>query len=259
MGIRRVAFITGASSGIGEATADRLTKEGWRVAITGRSEEELREVQKKLEAAGHEVLYFVADVQNESEMEKAYQGTLKEWGRLDTVFANAGVNGLWADIENLSLEEWDKTLSINLRGTFLTIKLAYPHLKENGGSIVVTSSVNGTRMFSNQGATAYAVSKAGQVALVKMLAVELAQQGIRINAFCPGAIETEIEDNTSREVASEREIEVKFPEGKVPLTGGRPGSSEQVAELVHFLASDASSHITGSVVFVDGGQSLLQG
>jgi NAD(P)-dependent dehydrogenase (short-subunit alcohol dehydrogenase family) len=255
----KVALITGGSSGIGRAAAHRLAKEGWRVAVAGRTESELKKVREELEAAGAEALALVADLQSAEQMEKAYRKLIGEWGRLDTVFANGGINGVWTDLDNLSLEDWDKTLSINLRGTFLTVKLAYPHLRKQGGSIVVTSSVNGTRMFSNQGATAYAVSKAGQVALVKMLAIELAQHGVRINAICPGGIETEIEDNTEREMPASERVDVEFPEGKIPLTGGSKGSAEQVADLVHFLASDGSSHITGSVIHIDGAQSLLQG
>jgi len=114
------------------------------------------------------------------------------------VFANAGINGVWAPLEELSPEAWDKTLNINLRCTFLTIKYAVPFLKKQGGSIIVTLSVNGTRMFSNTGASAYATSKAGQVALTKMIALELAQDKVRANVICPGAIETEIDQNTER-------------------------------------------------------------
>ncbi|MFA5503798.1 MAG: SDR family NAD(P)-dependent oxidoreductase [Vulcanimicrobiota bacterium] len=254
---KKVVLITGGSSGIGEAAAERLAASGWRVAIVGRSEDELAEVQSRLEKKQQECLTFIADVQDDRAMGRVFEEVLQHWDRLDSVFANAGINGVWADLDQLELEDWDETLSINLRGTFLTIKLAYPHLRKQGGTVVVTSSVNGTRMFSNQGATAYAVSKAGQVALVKMLAVELARQKIRINAICPGRIDTEINDNTERK--TEKPMEVKFPDGNIPLTGERAGTAEQVAELVHFLTSDASSHITGSVIFIDGGQSLLQG
>src|SRR5205085_3308264 len=117
-------------------------------------------------------------------------------GGLHVVFANAGVNGVWAPIEELSVEDWRSTIAINLTGTFLTIKFAAPHMRRSGGSIVVCASVNGTRIFSNSGASAYATSKAGQVALTKMLAVELARSRIRLNVICPGAIDTEIDQNT---------------------------------------------------------------
>jgi NAD(P)-dependent dehydrogenase (short-subunit alcohol dehydrogenase family) len=174
------------------------------------------------------------------------------------VFANAGINGLWTRIEELEPEDWDQTLDVNLKGTFLTIKYAVPHLKERGGSVIVTSSVNGTRMFSNTGATAYATSKAGQVALAKMLALELAPDRVRVNVICPGAIITNIDENTEiRDVEAVR-TPVEFPETKVPLRG-EPGTAAQVARLVLFLASDASDHVTGTEVWIDGAQSLLQG
>jgi NAD(P)-dependent dehydrogenase (short-subunit alcohol dehydrogenase family) len=125
--------------------------------------------------------------------------------------------------------------------------------------VIVTSSVNGTRMFSNTGATAYSCSKAGQVALTQMLALELAQYRIRVNVICPGMIETPIHEKTERRDLDKAKVPVEFPEGTIPLTDGEPGTAEQVAELVLFLASDRSSHITGTPIWIDGGQSLLQG
>ena len=255
----RVAFITGGSSGIGAASAVRLAREGAQVAILGRSEDELQQVVEKIEQAGGEAMAVLGDVADVKSMQDAYARVIKQWGRLDIVFANAGINGVWAPIEELSPEDWQKTIDINLSGTFYTVKYAVPHLKRNGGAIVVTSSVNGTRMYSNTGATAYACTKGGQVIMTKMLALELAKHQIRINAICPGAIETKIDDNTERRNLEKAQEPVEFPEGKVPLTDGKPGTSEQVAELVLFLVSDASSHITGSEVWIDGGQSLLQG
>jgi NAD(P)-dependent dehydrogenase (short-subunit alcohol dehydrogenase family) len=255
----RVALVTGAGSGIGRAAAKMMAKEGARVALLGRSEDELVEVVEKIREDGGTAMPVVADISDVDEVRKAYQQLLDEWGRLDIVFANAGVNGVWAPIEELEPDEWESTLKINLTGTFYTIKYAVPHLREQGGgSIIVTSSVNGTRMFSNTGATAYATSKAGQAALVKMLAPELGPHGIRINVICPGAIETSIEDNTEHRDLENAGLPVEFPEGQIPL-GGKPGSSDQVAQLVLFLASDASSHISGTEVWIDGAQSLLQG
>ena len=125
-------------------------------------------------------------------MEGAVEQMVERWGRLDVVFANAGVNGVWAPIEELEPEEW-RTIDINLSGTFFTVKYAVPHLKKRGGSVIITSSVNGTRIFSNTGATAYSCSKAAQVAFAKMVALELAPRKVRVNVICPGAIETKIE------------------------------------------------------------------
>lgn len=255
----RVAIVTGAGSGIGKAAALLLAREGARVGALGHTEGELEKTVEEIKGAGGEAISLVADVSVPAQMREAVERTVREWGRVDFVFANAGINGVWAPVEELEPDEWDKTLQVNLKGTFLTIKYAVPHLKKRGGSVVITSSVNGTRMFSNTGATAYACSKAGQVALAKMLALELAEDKVRVNVICPGAIETQIEESTEKRDEEETKQPVEFPEGKVPLTGGKPGTSEQVAQLVLFLASDASDHITGTEIWIDGAQSLLQG
>lgn len=254
----KVAFITGGGSGIGAAAGKLLAKEGAKVALISRTKEELEEVVGEIERAGGEAAAIEADVSDGEGLKAAIDETVSRFGGLDIVFANAGINGTWAAIEDLSEADFRKTVDINLTGTFLTIKYSVPHLKKRGGSVVVTSSVNGTRMFSNSGASAYASTKAAQVALTKMLALELAPQKIRVNVICPGAIDTEIDDNTEQNNEGVG-VEVGFPEGKVPLTGGQPGTSEQVAQLVLFLASDSSNHITGTEVWIDGAQSLLQG
>ena len=255
----KVALVTGAGSGIGRAAALLLAREGARVGALGRDREELDAVVEEIRGAGGEAVALVADVARPDEVSAAVGRVAEEWNRLDVVFANAGVNGVWAPLEELTPDDWDETLSINLRGTFLTVKYAVPHLKKRGGSVVITSSVNGTRMFSNTGATAYACSKAGQVAFAKMVALELAEHKVRVNVICPGAIETNIDENTEKKELEQVKAPVEFPEGKVPLTGGRPGTAEQVARLVLFLASDESGHITGTEVWIDGAQSLLQG
>lgn len=252
----RVALVTGAGSGIGKAAAVLLAKEGARVAALSRTREELEKTVAEIEDNGGEGMVVTADVSRPEDMQRAVREVTDRWGRLDVVFANAGVNGVWAPIEELDPEEWDKTIAINLTGTFLTIRYAVPHLKKQGGSIVVCASVNGTRVFSNSGATAYASSKAGQVAMTKMLALELARDRVRVNVICPGAIDTEIDENTERRGVEDLGVPTKFPEGPHALEG-KPGTSEQVARLVLFLASDASDHITGTEVWIDGGESLL--
>jgi NAD(P)-dependent dehydrogenase (short-subunit alcohol dehydrogenase family) len=255
----RVALITGAGSGIGRAAAKRLAQEGCKIGGLGHTEDELEEAMEEIRSEGGEAMSLVADISEAEDMQEAVNKIVSKWGRLDIVFANAGINGVWAPVEDLKPEEWRETLDINLTGTFLTIKYAVPHLKKRGGSVIVTSSVNGNRIFTNTGATAYSCSKAGQVALTMMLAVELGPQKIRVNVICPGAIETNIGENTEQRNLDDVTIPVKFPEGKIPLTGGKPGSSEQVADLVLFLASDASNHVTGAQIFIDGAESLLQG
>ena len=255
----RVALVTGAGSGIGAAAAERLAAAGARVALVGRTASELEAVAQRIRDAGGTARVEVADVSDAAAMQRATDATATEWGRLDVVFANAGVNGVWAPIEELAPEEFEATLRTNLLGTFLTIKYAVPHLKRRGGSVVVCASINGTRVFSNTGATAYSASKAGQVAMTKMLALELAKHRVRVNVVCPGAIATSIDENTEKRDVEREKEPVEYPAGEIPLTDGRPGSAEQVAELVLFLASDASRHVTGTEVWIDGGQSLLIG
>jgi NAD(P)-dependent dehydrogenase (short-subunit alcohol dehydrogenase family) len=255
----KVAVVTGGGSGIGKATALLFAHEGARVAVVGRTREELEATVAEIDQAGGEGMIVEADISAPGDMIRLYADVRRRWGRLDIVFAHAGINGVWAPVEELEPEEWTRTIENNLSGTFFTIKYAVPMLKENGGSIVITSSINGTRVFTTPGATAYSTSKAGQIALMQMLALELGPHRIRVNAICPGAIETDVEQHTERRQTEEAEVPVEFPEGTIPLTGGTPGRAEQVADLVLFLASERSSHITGTPVWIDGGQSLLQG
>jgi NAD(P)-dependent dehydrogenase (short-subunit alcohol dehydrogenase family) len=255
----KVALITGAGSGIGEAAAYLFAKEGAKVAALGRTADELRATVDRITRDGGEAISVLADIAQADQMEWAIGEVQAKWGRLDVVFANAGINGVWAPLEELAPEEWDRTININLRGTFLTVKYAIPLLKKQGGSIIITSSVNGTRIFSNTGATAYSCTKAAQVAFTQMAALELAKHRIRVNVVCPGAITTEIDENTQHRNVEKEKEPVEFPEGEIPLTRGTPGTSEQVAQLALFLASDRSSHITGTPIWIDGAQSLLMG
>lgn len=255
----KVALITGGGSGLGEAAARVLAREGAKVAVTGRTEDEIKQVADSINHSGGEAIPVVADISDPSAMDKAVEQIVGRWSKLDIVFANAGINGLWAPIEDLTVEEWQKTININLNGTFYTIKAAAPHLKRNGGSVIITSSVNGTRIFSNTGATAYSCTKAAQVAMAKMLALELAKYRVRVNVICPGAIESQIDENTEKRNVEQEKEPVEFPEGQIPLTDGKPGKAEDVGNLVLFLASDASKHISGTEIWIDGAQSLLQG
>ena len=254
----KVALVTGAGSGIGKAAAVRLAREGAKVGALSRTESEIRETVREIEAAGGEALALTADVSDAEAMKVAVARLTETYGRLDLVFANAGINGVWAPIDELQPEEWDRTINTNLRGTYLTLHYAVPHLKKAGaGAIVITSSINGTRTFTSAGATAYSSTKAAQVAMTQMLAIELAKHRIRVNVVCPGKIETEIEDSTHPRDTEEAEVPAEYPAGNIPLTGEEPGTSEEVAELVLFLLSDRARHISGTPVWIDGAQSLL--
>ena len=255
----KVAVITGAGSGIGKAAALLLAREGAKIAAIDRSPDESQQTIDQIHQEGGEGTVTIADVSQPDQMEQAFRQIGEKFGRIDVVFANAGINGVWAAIDELTVEDWDKTIDTNLKGTFLTVKYAVPFLKQNGGAIVITASVNGTRIFSNTGATAYSCSKAAQVAFTKMVALELAKHKIRVNVICPGAITTNIGDSTQPIDLEKIQEPVEFPEGKIPLTDGDPGNADQVAQLVLFLVSDAASHISGTEVWIDGTESLLKG
>lgn len=253
----KTALVTGAGSGIGKASALLFARVGANVGVLSHTSLEIKETVAEIKRGGGEAVALAADIAEPAQMDAAVRQLVDRYGRLDIVYANAGINGMSAPIDDLTPEEWRKTIDNNLNGTFYTIRSAVPHLKKaGGGSIVVTSSINGTRYFANSGATAYAVSKAGQLAMVQMLAVELGPFNIRVNAVCPGAIDTEISDNSQKRNVDKIKIKGKF-ERDIPL-GNKPGSAEQVAGLALFLASDASGHITGTPVWIDGAQSLLR-
>ena len=252
----KVVLVTGAGSGIGRATAEAAADQGARVGLLGLTPEALGETA---ESIGDGALVLPADISNDDQIRGACARLAREFGTIDAVFANAGINGVWAPIEELDRPEWDRTIDVNLTGTFLTIKYAVPFLRRRGGSVVITSSVNGTRVFSNLGATAYSCTKAAQVAMAKMLALELARWHIRVNVICPGKISTNIESSTERQAPDLLAPLAEYPRGSIPLTGGRPGRPEDVARLVVFLLSDESWHITGTEVWIDGAESLLVG
>jgi NAD(P)-dependent dehydrogenase (short-subunit alcohol dehydrogenase family) len=251
----RVAVVTGGSSGIGQATAILFARAGASVANIDRNLERGEETIAQIIDNGGQAIAVQADVGDAVQMEKAFQQIIEKYKKIDILFINAGINGVRAPIEEIEPEEWDKTITVNLRGTFLTAKYGVPHLKRQGGSIIINSSINGTRKFSTPGAVAYACTKAAQVTFAKMMAVELASDRIRVNVICPGRIDTLI--NAS---SSDRHLEqiskLVSPE-RIPLTDNNSGTSEQIAKLVLFLSSDASSFITGTEIWIDGATSLI--
>ncbi|WP_110929685.1 SDR family oxidoreductase [Bacillus massiliglaciei] len=254
----KVAVISGGGSGIGRGAVLKLAENGAHIVFLDRTVEKAETVQKEIEKFGTKSLIIKTDIADPEQVKQGFEKAYGHFGKIDFVFANAGINGVIAPLEDLSPEDWDTTIHTNLRGTFLTLKYAIPYMKESGGSIAINSSINGNRFFKNFGFSAYSSSKAGQVALGKMAALELARYKIRVNMICPGAIDTNIHDNTfpNQESLEKIRIPIEYPEGAQPLAH-KAGTSEQVGDLVLFLASDMSSHITGTEVYIDGAESLL--
>jgi NAD(P)-dependent dehydrogenase (short-subunit alcohol dehydrogenase family) len=255
----KIALVTGGGSGVGEATAKALAAWGARIAVLDTRQDRAEAVAAAIIASGGDAFALVADIADEAQMRAAMARLIELAGRLDIIIANAGINGMWAPIDDLTPAEWDKTVTVNLRGTYLTLHLAVPYLKQaGGGAIVLISSINGTRTFSTAGATAYSATKAAQAALSNQLALELGKHRIRVNAVCPGSTKTNLGENTSMRTRAEATFPVTFPEGDLPLTGGKPAMPEDIADAVRFLVSDAARHVTGTWLYVDGGQSLIR-
>jgi NAD(P)-dependent dehydrogenase (short-subunit alcohol dehydrogenase family) len=258
MSERKVALVTGGGSGIGEASALELARNGSDVVITDLRQDDLDRVAGEIRALGREAMPVVCDVGDDVAMAALFDDVKRRFGRLDQVLVNAGINGMWAPIEEMTPDEWDTTIRVNLRGSYLTVHHAVPLMAEHGGSIVIISSVNGTRTFTTAGATAYSVTKAGQFAMGQMLALELSRYKIRVNVICPGSVQTQIGERTWRRKTEEAKVPAMFPEGTIPLTRSNKGPlPSEIAKTVAFLCSDAASHITGTPIWVDGGQSLL--
>lgn len=259
----KVALVTGAGSGIGKAAALELARQGAKIGALSRTNAQIEQTAAEIKSRGGQATALTADVSQPEQVAKAVDELVAAYGRLDIVFANAGINGVWAPVEEITSNEWDETINTNLKGTFLTIKHSVPHLKRaGGGSIAICSSVQGTRVFSITGSSVYSASKAAQVTFAKKLAVELGPSRIRVNAICPGWFESEIGDNTfprNIEGIEMRPNREQFPRGSIPMTGGKPGDPAQIGKLVAFLSSDDAIHISGTEVWIDGGESLLIG
>ncbi|HEU5240210.1 MAG TPA: glucose 1-dehydrogenase [Pyrinomonadaceae bacterium] len=247
---KTVAMITGATSGIGRAVANRFAAESTHVVIIGRNQSALNEVSQEIEGAGGTSLSLSVDVTREDEVREAFESAIAKAGRLD-VLVNAAGHISSGTIENTNLNAWDSMMAVNLRSVFYLMQLATPHLIRTRGNIVNISSVTGLRSFP--GVLAYCVSKAGVDQLTRCAALELAAKGVRVNAVNPGVVITEIH---KRGGMAEEAYEQFLEHSKTPHPIGRVGNAEEIAELVFYLASDKASWITGATYQIDGGRAL---
>jgi NAD(P)-dependent dehydrogenase (short-subunit alcohol dehydrogenase family) len=244
----KVAFVTGATSGIGQACAVAFAQAGANVVCVGRKEDALSELERNLRETTSGVLTIRADLAHEDEAERAVQHAAGVFGGID-VLVNAAGHISSGTIENTSLQAWDDMMNVNVRASFLLMQKAAPSLIERRGNIVNISSVTGLRAFP--GVLAYCVSKAGLDQLTRCAALELAAKGVRVNAVNPGVVVTQIH---KRGGMSEEAYEAFLEHSKSTHPLGRTGRPEEIASLVLYLASDDASWITGATYSIDGGR-----
>jgi NAD(P)-dependent dehydrogenase (short-subunit alcohol dehydrogenase family) len=239
----KTALITGGNSGIGLATARRFVAEGARVAITGRDQAKL---DAAVEQLGGNLLGIVADATDVAATEAAVAQAVEKFGKLDIVFANAGISGS-TPLGSAALETFEQILRTNITAVFFTVQAALPHLND-GASIILNGSV--ISVLGNPGYAAYAASKAGVRAMARVMASELSPRGIRVNVVAPGGTSTPIWNRSAPTAQAMTALEARISQ-TIPL--GRFGKPEEVANAVLFLASDEASNIQGAEIFVDGG------
>lgn len=243
----RVALITGGTEGMGYSTAKLFLKEGARVVITGRSKEKGAKAVKSLKRLGP-VRFFRGDVSDASDARRMVETTVKEFGRIDILFNNAGVY-MEKLAEDTSEEEWDRVLDINLKGTFLVSKYAIPHMKkQRSGAIINNSSDAG--LVGNRSCPAYCASKGAITIMSKAMALDYAQYGIRVNTINPGCIDTPM---LAQEARASGDVKKYMKRTREDHPIGRVGTPEEVAHAVLFLASEDSSFVTGAALSIDGG------
>ncbi|GLS45596.1 SDR family NAD(P)-dependent oxidoreductase [Methylobacterium brachythecii] len=242
----KVAFVTGAAGGIGRAAAIAFAVEGARVAILDRTEDALRSTEAAAKAAGGEVLAITCDVSRPEQVEAAVNQVVERFGRLDVAFNNAGVENKAAPLHEIELEEWDRILGINLRGTFVCMKHELAQMVRQGGGVVVNTA-SGAGICGVAGGASYAASKHAIIGMTKSAALDYAKQNIRVNAVLPGNIETPMMDRfTGGDIQKAIDLE--------PV--GRLGKPEEIAEAVLWMASDLGGFVTGAATVIDGGWSL---
>ena len=245
----RVAFITGAGSGIGRATALAFAAHGAAVTVSDNAEKDLHETARLIEQQGGQALAELCDVTRSDDVAAAVAAAVREFGRLDFAFNNAGVEQPVAPLHEIGDEQWDRIIDINLRGVFYGMKHEVPAMLATGGGAIVNTS-SGAGVIGIAGQSAYAASKHAVIGLTKAASLDYAAAGIRVNAVCPGIIETPMMDRFSGGTEEGRQRVI----GQEPV--GRMGRPEEIASAVLWLCSDLGAFTVGHALVVDGGQTV---
>ena len=246
----KVAFITGASTGVGAATAQRFALEGAKVSLIARREDEGERVARHIREQGGTAVFTRADVSNCDDVERAVQRTVAEFGAVDIGVNNAAILGEFAPIMEMENENWRNVLDINLDGVFYAMRAEARAMKDRGGSIVNVASVNA--FMGSPGAAAYATSKHAILGLARSACQEFAPHNIRINTVCPGLIDTEMQQDIAKRVAGDDAETFEHPLlARIPM--GRMSAPSEIANAILWLASDEASYFTGSALVPDGG------
>ncbi len=249
----KVALVTGGGSGIGRATVLRFAQEGADIVVVDIVEERARKVAAEVEATGRKALAVRADVAVVEDAKRMIDEAMKHFGHLDVMFNNAGIGGASNTVKDMPVEDWDEVIAVNLRGIFLSCKYGIPALIDSGGGAIVNmgSSTAGWDVLPES--APYMASKEGVHALTKNLALEVGGYGIRVNAISPGIIQTQLSYEQGPDKTAADAFFKRFKQ-RIPLR--RVGQPEDVAAAVAFLASEDARHITGSMLLIDGGQTL---
>ncbi len=246
--INKVALITGGNSGIGRATALLFAREGAKVALTGRDEERGKQVAEEIRKASGTAIFIRSDVRIADDCGQAVDKTLRQFGRLDILFNNAGAFYPHTVVD-CPEEEWDLTIDINLKGTYLMSKLVLPSMIAQGSGVIINNA-SGWGIVGGNEAASYCASKGGVVLLTKAMAIDHSRQGIRVNCLCPGDVDTPMLSADAK-LRGMGWKDYLAEASNRPL--GRIGTPEEIARSALFLASDDSSFMTGAVLVVDGG------
>ncbi len=239
--------ITGGAGSVGFASAKALAEAGATIMLVDR---DIAALEKAADSIGaNNTLVVAADISKTSEVQAFVKQAAESWGKIDVVFANAGISGTNASVADFPEDIFDDVLDVNVRGTFLTLKHAIPHIRD-GGSIVVTSSIMGVR--TRPGTVGYITSKHALIGMVRCVARELAGRNIRANIIAPGPLENEFQQTIEDRVSAAMGVNAtEMLNNMIPL--GRHGTAEEISRAVLFLASDQSSFTTGAVLMADGG------